>query len=89
LQIVSGLSGDWFYREHASNSGRRQVKKIRRATVKVLVQRIREAMASTFAKAHTRFDPCDVLRSWPAEGSTRVLYKLHADVHWDHVRPRA
>jgi hypothetical protein len=89
LQIVSGLSGDWFYREHASNSGQRQVKKIRRATVKVLVQRIREAMASTFTKAQVKFDPCDVLRSWPAEGSRRVLYKLHADVHWDHVRPRA
>jgi hypothetical protein len=54
----------------------------------VLVQRIREAMASTFAKAQVNFDPCDVLRSWPAEGSTTVLYKLHADVHWDHVRWR-
>lgn len=84
LQIVSGLSGDWFYREHASNSGRRQPKKIRRATVKVHVQRIREAMASTFAKAQLRLDPYEILRSIPAEGSKRSLYKLHADVTWHH-----
>ena len=30
-QIVSGLSGGWFYREHAANSGHRQVKRVRRA----------------------------------------------------------
>jgi len=85
LQIVSGLSGDWFYRDHAVNSGHKQVKRIRRATVKVLVQRIREAMASTFAKVGLRFDPRDVLRSCPAEGTNRVLYRLHAGVRWHHV----
>jgi hypothetical protein len=85
LQIVSGLSGDWFYRDHAANSGHRQTKKIRRPTVKVLVQRIREAMESAFAAAHVQFNPADVLRSCPAEGSKRVLYKLHADVRWRHV----
>jgi hypothetical protein len=83
-QIVSGLSGDWFYRDHAANSGYRQVKKIRRPTIKVLVQRIREALASTFAEANLRFDPLNVLRSCPAEGSRRVLYKLHAHVRWHH-----
>ncbi len=84
LQIVSGLSGAWFYRDHAENSGQRQFKKIRRQTVKVLVQRIREAMSCSFAKAALRFDPSDVLRSCPAVGSKRVLYKLHADVQWHH-----
>ena len=88
-QIVSGLAGDWFYRDHAANSGNKQVKKIRRATVKVLVQRIREAMVSAFAKAGMRFDPYDVLRSCPAEGTNRVLYRLHADVRWHHTSERS
>jgi hypothetical protein len=83
-QVVSGISGDWFYRDHASNSGHRQVKKIRKATVKVLVQRIREEMASAFAKARLTFDPYDVLRSCPAAGTNRVLYKLHGRVIWHH-----
>jgi hypothetical protein len=85
LQIVSGLSADWFYRDHAANSGHRQVKKVRWPTVKVLVQRIRDAMAATFTQAQVRFNPADVLRSRPAEGSKRVLYQFHADVHWRHV----
>jgi hypothetical protein len=84
LQIVAGLSGDWFYRDHAANSGHKQVKRIRRATVKVLIQRIRKAMASTLARAGLRLDPYDVLRSCPAEGTNRVLYKLHGDVRWVH-----
>jgi hypothetical protein len=85
LQVVSGLGGDWFYREHASNSGQRQPKKIRRPTVKVIIQRIREAMEFTFANAQLKFNPYDVLRSSYAEGSKRVLYKVHADVRWRHI----
>jgi hypothetical protein len=85
LQIVSALTADWFYRDHAANSGHRQVKKIRRPTVKVLVQRIREALASTFTEAKLKFDPCNVLCSCPAEGSKRVLYKLQAEIRWHHV----
>jgi len=88
-QIVSGLAGGWFYREHAANSGHREVKRVRRATVKIIVQRIRDAMTSTFTKAHARFDPRDVLRSCPAGGTNRVLYKLHADVRWHHVGERS
>jgi hypothetical protein len=83
-QIASGLTGEWFYRDHAANSGFRQVKKIRRPTVKVLIQRIREVLASTFESAKLRFDPSEVLRSCPAQGSRRVLYKLHGDVRWHH-----
>jgi hypothetical protein len=85
LQIVSGLSGDWFYREHATNSGHRQVKKIRRPAVKVLTQRIRDAMASSFEEARVGFDPYNILRSCPAQDSKRVLYRLCADVRWQHV----
>lgn len=84
MQIVSGLSSGWFYRDHAGNSGLRQIARIRVATVKVLVQRIRKAMAAMFARAQMKCDPCDVLRSFPAEGSRRILYKLHANVRWDH-----
>jgi len=82
-QIATGL-GDWFYREHALNGGKRQVIKIRPASVKVLVRRIRSALSATFARANVKYDPREVLRSFPAEGSNKVLYKLHADVHWDH-----
>jgi hypothetical protein len=81
---MSGLSGGWLFRDHASNSGHRQGKKIRRATIKVLVQRIREAMAGAFEEAHLNFDPRNVLRSCYTEGSKRVLYKLQADVRWRH-----
>jgi hypothetical protein len=83
-QIVAGLSGGWFYREHSGNSGIRQAAKVRIATVKVLIQRIRRSMASTFARAGLICNPYDVLRSFPAEGSTRALYKLHANVRWEH-----
>lgn len=84
-QIAAGLAGEWFYREHAANSGHKQLKKIRVATVKVLVQRIREALALSFAAANLPFESQDVLRSCPAEGSSRVLYRLCADVRWLHV----
>lgn len=80
LQITSGIRGGWFYRNHASNSGVRQTKRIRPATIKVLVQRIRDAMV----RAGIRFDPCIVLRAIPAEGSKRVLYRLDAEVDWLH-----
>jgi hypothetical protein len=87
LQIVSALSGDWFFREHAANSGHKQLKRVRRATVKVIVQRIRDAMTSTFGKAHLGCDSRDVLRSCLAEGTNRVLYQLRARIVWDH-QPR-
>lgn len=83
FQIASGLNG-WFYREHGLNSGLRHTTKIRVATIKVLVQRIRQAMASVFARAGLARDPFDVLRSFPAEGSKRALYKLRADIRWEH-----
>ena len=86
FQIASGLNG-WFYRDHGLNAGLRQTTKVRVATVKVLAQRIRQAMTSTFAKAGLAYDPYDVLRSFAAEGSTRALYRLHADVRWQH-RPK-
>ncbi len=85
LQIVSALASDRFFVEHAANSGQRQAKKIRRATVKVLIQRTRESLAATFAQARLKFDPSDVLRSCHAEGSKRVLYKLRASVRWRHI----
>lgn len=80
LQITSGIRGNWFYREHASNSGLRQSVKIRPATIKVLIQRIRNAMA----RADVRFDPYIVLRAIPVEGSKRAVYRLDADVSWLH-----
>jgi hypothetical protein len=83
FQIVARLNG-WFYRDHGLNSGVRQSVKVRVATIKVLVQRIRQAMASTFVKADLKCDPDSVLRSFPAEGSKRALYLLHADIRWDH-----
>lgn len=86
LQILSGLSGDWFYRDHAANSGYRQMRKIRRQAIKVLIQRIREAMDKTFREAHLTCNASDVLRSPTAAGTKRALYRLHADVRWQHLR---
>lgn len=86
LQIVSGLMGDWFYRDHAANSGYRQTNKIRRQTVKVVVQRIREAMEDVFEQAQLSCNAWDVLRSHPAPGTKRTLYRLHGDVRWQHLR---
>jgi hypothetical protein len=84
-QIASRMSGDWFFRDHGANSGHRQLKRIRPPAVKVNVQRLRDAMAYVFTKAHMHIDPYQVLRSYPAEGSKRVLYKLVADVRWRHI----
>ncbi|HEY6770119.1 MAG TPA: hypothetical protein VI386_35710 [Candidatus Sulfotelmatobacter sp.] len=85
LQIVSGLSGDRFYSQHAANSGRKQVNKVRLPTIKVSAQRIRDGMRSVFDKAKIGFDPYQVLRSCLAEGTNRVLYKLCARVSWRHL----
>ncbi len=86
LQILSGLTGDWFYRDHAANSGCRQTRKIRRQAIKVLVQRIREAMEFVFEQARLTCDPWDVLRSRSAVGTKRALYRLHAEVYWSHSK---
>jgi hypothetical protein len=83
FQIASGLSG-WFYREHGLNGGTRQTVKIRVPTIKVIAQRIRLAMDSAFATAGLSCDPFDVLRSFQAVGSTRALYRLRADIRWEH-----
>lgn len=83
LQIVAGLTG-WFYRNHSLNSGLKQTTKVRVATVRVIVQRIRQAMATALAKVGLVCDPYDVLRSFYAEGSGRALYKLHAHIEWEH-----
>src|ERR1035437_362372 len=86
-QVVSGLGG-WFYRDHARNSGNRQIVKVRVPTVKVIVQRIRRAMAVAFDKAGAPFNPYDVLQSFHAEGTNRVLYKLNAAVQIEHTLRR-
>lgn len=84
MQIASYIDNDWFFRDHALNSGHRHITKIRRASVKVRAQRIRQALASSFSKAHLEFDPYDVLRSCFADGTNRVLYRLHGRVEWHH-----
>lgn len=83
FQIAAGLNG-WFYRDHARNSGKGYTTKVRVATVKVLIQRIREAMAACFAEADLHSNPYDALRSFYAEGSRRALYRLYAGIHWEH-----
>ncbi len=84
LQIASGIGAGWFYRDHGVNSGMRQTKKIRPATVKVLAQRIREAMNAGFVRAGLQFNAYDVLRGIPTEGSKMILYRLDAGVLWLH-----
>jgi hypothetical protein len=86
LQIVSSLAADWFYLEHAANSGHRQLRKVRQPTIKVSIQRIRDAMSAAFDTLQLKFDPHQVLRSCAAEGTNRVLYKLCAHVSWRHPK---
>lgn len=83
FQITSGIDG-WFYRDHGKNGGLRYTTKVRVPTVKVIAQRIRQAMTTCFVEADLPADPYNVLRSFYAEGSKRALYRLHAHVHWDH-----
>lgn len=83
LQITSGLHG-WFYRDHGKNGGTRYTTKVRVPTVKVITQRLRQAMAKCFTEAGLPADPYNVLRTFHAEGSNRALYRLHAHVQWDH-----
>lgn len=88
FQIASTLSAGWFYRDHAKNSGVRQTTKVRVATIKVLIQRIRKAMTSVFAGMGLTYNPYDVVQSFPAEGSKRALYRLNnATVKWNHILP--
>jgi len=84
FQIASILHGGWFYRDHAKNSGIRQFAKVRVPTVKVLVQRIRRAIAFVLMRQCVTSDPYEVLQSFPAEGSTRTLYWLNASISWWH-----
>ena len=83
FQIASGVRG-WFYRDHGKNGGFRYTTKVCVPTVKVVAQRIRQAMANTFVEAGLPADPYNVLRSFYAEGSRRALYRLHAHIHWEH-----
>jgi hypothetical protein len=83
FQIASGIGG-WFYRDHGKNGGLRYTTKVRVPTVKVIAQRIRQAMANGFAEAGLPTDPYNVLRSFYTEGSRRALYRLHAHIHWEH-----
>jgi hypothetical protein len=83
-QIAATLDGEWFYRDHAANSGAVQRVKVRAPAVKVLIGRIRDAMRLKFAEAHLQLDPFDVLQSVPTIGSNRVLYRLRADVRFIH-----
>ncbi len=83
FQIAAGLSSH-FYREHGRNAGIRQTVKVRVATVKVIVARIRKAMAGAFKEAGVVCDPYEVLRTVTAEGSSRALYRLHADIRLEH-----
>ncbi len=83
FQIASGVGG-WFYRDHGKNGGLRYTTKVRVPTVKVIAQRIRQAMTDCFAEAGLPADPYNVLRSFYADGSKRALYRLHAHVYWEH-----
>ena len=83
LQIASQIGGDWFFRDHGLNRGWRQLTRIKRASVKVRVQRIRAAMASCFIEAHLGFDPYEILRSCPTS-TNKVLYRLNGHVEWHH-----
>jgi hypothetical protein len=85
FQIASLLCSGWFYRDHAKNSGTRQPAKVRVATIKVLMQRIRDAMTSAFARVGLARDPYEVLQSISTEGSRRALYRLNAKVNWKHT----
>jgi hypothetical protein len=42
-------------------------------------------MADVFDQEGVAFNPYDVLSSVRAEGSKRALYKLNAEVQWEHV----
>ena len=83
-QIAAGLNGEWFYRDHGVNSGVRQSTRVRTPAVKVIIGRIRDALAFKSAEAHLGIDPFDVIQSLPAAGSNRVLYKLRADCRIIH-----
>ena len=78
-QIVGVLTAEWFYRDHACNSGVPQRIKVRVPTVKVSIGRIRAAVAVKLAEAHLEINAYDVVESVPVVGSNRVLYKLNAD----------
>ncbi len=83
-QIAAALNALPFYCEHGANAGVLQRVKVRVPAIKVIVGRIRHAMTIKFNEAHLQIDPFEVLKSFRAAGTNRVLYKLHADCRVIH-----
>ncbi|HEV8414598.1 MAG TPA: hypothetical protein VGQ49_13465 [Bryobacteraceae bacterium] len=79
-QLAAGLNADLFSMRHGSNApkSRKQARRFTHTTVKVYVERIREAMALVFREAGANVDPYLVLIS--EQG-----YKLKATVEWIHL----
>lgn len=85
-QIESGMRADRFCTEHAFNvlRSRRPPTLIGRRSVRVYVERIRQALALAFEEAGIDLDPRSVLVSDRAVDCNEVAYLLKANVEWIH-----
>jgi hypothetical protein len=79
-QLAARLNADAFATQHGAHSptSRKQTRKFTHGTVKVYVERIREAMAVAFKEAGVNLDPYLVLTSESG-------YRLKATVEWVHL----
>ena len=86
-QVESGVKADEFYVRHGLSAGttRKTTRRIRRASIKQYVSRIREALGWVFQEAGVDLEPCNVLLSEATVGK-EVFYRLKANVHWVHLR---
>jgi hypothetical protein len=85
-QIAACFQADEFYGRHGFNiaSNGKLRRRVVRSTVKVYVQRIRQALTLSFREANLRLDPCNVLAS-EETGSNEAGYRLRGTFDWLHT----
>jgi hypothetical protein len=86
-QIEAGFRADPYCSRHGANARtlRKQTRNIGRTSVRVYVERIREALQIAFTEAGVNLDPYQVLASKRTTGN-QILYQLKAYVDWIHMR---
>jgi hypothetical protein len=83
-QIEGYIRSEKFFARHGANGAQpRLARKVCRAAVKVHIQRLRLALAATFAEAGLRLDPACVLRTEQTTGP--IGYRLSATLEWSHL----
>jgi hypothetical protein len=85
-QVVAGLRNHPFYARHGMNakSGVKLTRRFSHSSIKVYIERTRQALQAAFDEAGANLNPFAVLISEETEGNM-VRYRLKATVEWIHL----